>query len=496
MLDVTKYAAARLGLPMVAVATNLAHDGIGSPVAILDNDRGRGSYGVPAPIAVLVDLDLVRRAPRASVAAGIGEAISNLSAVADWELAHEVTGEAIDGLAVTMSRTAARSLLHDPGSLDSDAFLAQLAEALVLSGLAMVVAGTSRPCSGACHEISHAIDLLHPDRARGHGEQVGVGGAFATWLRGDHELCRHDGRGAAPPRPAGQPGRPRLHRRGVRRDRRVRAADPSGPLHDPRAPRPRPGRDRRRCEGLCQRHRLLSCAGSPSPKACSAGAAASTGPGGSTCATCRSTRTRVLIATARRAQHGDRGDDRHRAARRAGAAAAGRLGAAAGARCSCSSTCCSTASTARWPAGPAVRRSAGSTSTGSGTTCARRRSWSGSACAPAGSRLGGYAMLGTLAALGVVLIKAETDLVDVARARAGLPAAEDASAAPRSLRRGPGPPAGGRAAVAPAARRRRGVAARARGGGRRRGPRRPVRRPGSPSSCSWSWPACRWSRTW
>jgi phosphatidylglycerophosphate synthase len=49
-----------------------------------------------------------------------------------------------------------------------------------------------------------------------------------------------------------------------------------------------------------------------------------------------------------------------------------------------------------------------------------------------GLEVGGYAMLGTLAALGVVLIKAETDLVDVARARAGLPAAEDASAAPRS----------------------------------------------------------------
>ena len=50
VIDVTKYAAARLGLPMVAVATNLAHDGICSPVSTLDNDAGRGSYGVPGPI--------------------------------------------------------------------------------------------------------------------------------------------------------------------------------------------------------------------------------------------------------------------------------------------------------------------------------------------------------------------------------------------------------------------------------------------------------------
>lgn len=43
-----------------------------------------------------------------------------------------------------------------------------------------------------------------------------------------------------------------------------------------------------------------------------------------------------------------------------------------------------------------------------------------------------WAFLGTLAALGAVLIKAETDLVDVARARSGLPAARDEAAVPRS----------------------------------------------------------------
>lgn len=43
-----------------------------------------------------------------------------------------------------------------------------------------------------------------------------------------------------------------------------------------------------------------------------------------------------------------------------------------------------------------------------------------------------WAMLGTVAALGAILIKAETDLVDVARARSGLPAVADSAAAPRS----------------------------------------------------------------
>lgn len=189
VLDTTKFVAARLGLPMVAVATNLAHDGIASPVSILDNESGRGSYGVPLPIAVVVDLDHVRASPRDMVAAGIGDALSNLSAVADWELSREHTGEAVDGLAVTLARTAADALLYRTDGIDDDGFLVALAEALVMSGLAMAVSGNTRPCSGACHEISHAIDALYPAKSGAHGFQVGVGAVFASHLRGDDTLA-------------------------------------------------------------------------------------------------------------------------------------------------------------------------------------------------------------------------------------------------------------------------------------------------------------------
>ena len=185
VIDVTKFAAARLGLPMVAVATNLAHDGIASPISTLDNDAGRGSYSVPAPIAVLVDLDLVGQAPPRSVRSGIGDLVSNLSATADWESGHRLRGEPIDGFAVSLARTAAQAVMEHPGGVGDDAFLTTLAEGLVLSGMAMVVAGSSRPASGACHEISHAIDLLYPGRRGFHGEQVGLGAAFAWFLRGD-----------------------------------------------------------------------------------------------------------------------------------------------------------------------------------------------------------------------------------------------------------------------------------------------------------------------
>ncbi|MEU0272184.1 iron-containing alcohol dehydrogenase family protein [Streptomyces sp. NPDC006307] len=187
IIDVTKYAAARVGLPMVAVATNLSHDGICSPVSILDNDNGRGSYGVPSPIAMVIDLDVIREAPARFVRSGIGDAISNISAIADWELSHRHTGEQVDGLAAAMARTAGESVLRHPGGVGDDEFLIVLAEALVLSGIAMSISGDTRPSSGACHEISHAFDLLFPGRSALHGEQVGLGAAFAMHLRGAHE---------------------------------------------------------------------------------------------------------------------------------------------------------------------------------------------------------------------------------------------------------------------------------------------------------------------
>jgi len=188
-IDLAKYAASLSGLPMVAVATSLAHDGIASPVASLEDHGRKGSYGVQMPIAVMVDLDYVRRSDPALRRGGVGDVISNLSAIADWRLAERARGEEVDGVAVTFARTAATSIVHRDDGIDDDAFLIALAEALVLSGLAMATAGSSRPCSGGDHEILHAIDHLFPGTAH-HGELAGVGSLFTSWLRGDAKMAR------------------------------------------------------------------------------------------------------------------------------------------------------------------------------------------------------------------------------------------------------------------------------------------------------------------
>ncbi|WP_432934310.1 iron-containing alcohol dehydrogenase family protein [Microbispora sp. CA-135349] len=187
-IDATKYAASLAGIPMVAVATNLSHDGICSPVASLVYEGGKGSFGVPMPLAIMVDLEFVHDAPPSLVRSGIGDVLSNLSAIEDWQLGNIERGEPIDGLAISMSRTAAEAVLGRPDSIEADAFLTVLAEALILSGMSMVIAGSSRPASGGDHEILHAVDQLFPGTSN-HGELAGIGAAFCYFLREDtHRL--------------------------------------------------------------------------------------------------------------------------------------------------------------------------------------------------------------------------------------------------------------------------------------------------------------------
>ncbi|MDF5751194.1 iron-containing alcohol dehydrogenase family protein [Spongiactinospora sp. TRM90649] len=183
-IDATKYAASLAGIPMVAVATNLSHDGICSPVASLVHEGGKGSFGVPMPLAIMVDLDFVHDAPPSLVRAGVGDVVSNLSAIEDWQLGAAERGEPIDGLACSMSRTAAEAVVGRTDSIESDAFLTVLAEALILSGMSMVIAGSSRPSSGGDHEILHAVDQLYPGTSN-HGELAGIGAAFCFFLRDD-----------------------------------------------------------------------------------------------------------------------------------------------------------------------------------------------------------------------------------------------------------------------------------------------------------------------
>ena len=127
--------------------------------------------------------------PRLLLKAGVGDTISNYTALYDWQLGCDENNDRPNDFAYMLSETAFNSLLYsEEKSLTSIPGIKMLAQSLVLSGLSMQLAGNSRPCSGSEHLFSHAMDELF-DHNIPHGILVGMGSVVSCKLQGrDHHV--------------------------------------------------------------------------------------------------------------------------------------------------------------------------------------------------------------------------------------------------------------------------------------------------------------------
>jgi len=184
-VDVGKLAAFRLTLPFYSVPTSASHDGISSPFASLKGlDRPYSLMAKP-PVGILADIDIISSAPRRLLASGCGDLVSKLTAVKDWQLAHRVKGEYYGGYSASLALMSAELVLERSKSLGrfGKESVRDLVEALISSGVAAGIAGSSRPCSGSEHLFSHYLDILAPDRGL-HGEKCGIGTIMMAKLHG------------------------------------------------------------------------------------------------------------------------------------------------------------------------------------------------------------------------------------------------------------------------------------------------------------------------
>ena len=187
VLDVAKYAAYMSKVKFISIPTAISNDGVASPIAVLKCDKAAvKSLPCKIPDYIFVDLEFIKKAPKQLIKAGLGDKLSNMTALKDWRLAEERGKEKVDDFAYLISNTAFRAVLdYENKDIEDDNFLIQLAESIVLSGLAMNMAGSSRPCSGGEHLISHAIDRDKKDKSTLHGIQVGLASLIISYLYGD-----------------------------------------------------------------------------------------------------------------------------------------------------------------------------------------------------------------------------------------------------------------------------------------------------------------------
>jgi glycerol-1-phosphate dehydrogenase [NAD(P)+] len=188
-IDIAKMAAGDRNLGFVSIPTAASHDGIVSGRGSVPEGDTRHSVAADPPLAVVADTTIIADAPWRLTTAGCADVISNYTAVRDWQLAHRLQNVYYSEYAGALAQMTAEMLVENADSikegLEESAWV--VVKALVSSGVAMSIAGSSRPASGAEHLFSHQLDRIAPGTAL-HGHQVGVGSIMTAYLQsGDRD---------------------------------------------------------------------------------------------------------------------------------------------------------------------------------------------------------------------------------------------------------------------------------------------------------------------
>ena len=182
-VDVAKMIAFNLGKPFVSIPTSASHDGIASPFVSVKGKKPH-SLVATAPLGVFVDVDIIKRAPKKLLASGCGDLIAKITAVRDWQLGNNKTGEYYGRYSAHLALMSAKILIENSSRFAKKGpDVREIVEALISAGVASCIAGSSRPCSGAEHLFSHAVDKLEPGVGL-HGEKCGIGAIMIAKLQG------------------------------------------------------------------------------------------------------------------------------------------------------------------------------------------------------------------------------------------------------------------------------------------------------------------------
>ncbi len=177
VLDTAKYAAHISKAVYICMPTSLSNDSLASPFSVLETyGKARKTFACKIPTAIIVDTNMIINAPEGQTLSGIGDTIAKHTALFDWKLSAAKTSTRIDDFAYALSRMSYDSVYHcDEKNMKSRVFIRILSRALVMGGLAMEIAGSSRPCSGSEHLFAHAIEEFYPDIKISHGLAVALG---------------------------------------------------------------------------------------------------------------------------------------------------------------------------------------------------------------------------------------------------------------------------------------------------------------------------------
>ena len=185
--DIAKYISSDLGIECGVLATAPSMDGYCSKGSALMIAGKKVTYEVHMPSDVLIDLDIIRSAPKMMIAAGFGDIIGKYTCLTDWKLANIVNAEPIHEEAFAMMEEARAEVMESFEELTQYAedAVAKLMNALIVAGTSMAICGNSRPASGSEHHQSHFLEMdfvRRRERIPMHGIKVAIGTLISLTL--------------------------------------------------------------------------------------------------------------------------------------------------------------------------------------------------------------------------------------------------------------------------------------------------------------------------
>ena len=188
--DLCKYVSFRTGIPYVIVATAPSMDGYASNGAAMITDGMKVTYSAGLPYAILGDVDVLKQAPMEMLQAGYGDIVGKFSALNDWKLSHHILGEYFCPYLydLTYQQVQATLSLAEGIQKRDEESIRTLMEALVVIGIMMSFAGSSRPASGSEHHLSHFFEIVGLVKQKEyfpHGIDVAYSTVITARLRED-----------------------------------------------------------------------------------------------------------------------------------------------------------------------------------------------------------------------------------------------------------------------------------------------------------------------
>jgi glycerol-1-phosphate dehydrogenase [NAD(P)+] len=183
--DLTKWSAFEHALPYVVLATAATMNGYTAANVAPAIKGVKTLISARPPLAVFAVPSIIINAPSELTAAGLGDVIAKPVSTADWLFNHIFCDEYFCRYCSEIINSLEEYYFNSPQDIKArqPATIEALFNALLYSGIAMTIVGTSAPASGGEHLLSHTLDMMSSVDGVAHdlhGRQVGIGTLFSA----------------------------------------------------------------------------------------------------------------------------------------------------------------------------------------------------------------------------------------------------------------------------------------------------------------------------